>query len=138
MKIFLLYRNVLLFRHPKRTKKDGLLFLEPFAGKVWIYVILFGFVSTILLWIMTILEQNLINTPTNKDSGSGGRKHAINLESSSRNKLVLRLNKLFKQYKYDMKVLYAEKYQLFRDQYQTITLLFESFLFYASLICQQG
>lgn len=95
--------------------------------------------STILLWILGILEQNLINTSRYKDIIITNKlTSATNPESSTKSKFNLKLNKLLNRFKYGLEHLCGEKYHLFRDQYQTITLLFESFLFYTGLICQQG
>lgn len=151
--IICLNRNILIFRHPERTKNDGLLFLEPFTDDVWMLVIAFSVVSTILLWLFAIFEQNLHQFPLNENITTirvnqislDESKWHLNSKSKSssdsdsyRLKCIVIINKLLKRCKYGTMLLCGRGYHVFDNQYQTITLLFESLLFYTGLICQQG
>lgn len=149
------FRNILIFRHPERTKNNGLVFLEPFTDDVWLLMILFGIVSTILLWLFTIFEQNLYQlsfaneNPMTSMITLKNQIYSNNLKLSSpvitntntRNhlKCITIINKLLDRCKSGVMGLCIGGYHhLFKDKSKTLSILFESFLFYTGLICQQG
>ncbi|KAL9905206.1 uncharacterized protein LOC119632317 [Glossina fuscipes] len=49
-------RPCFIFRHPRSTKKDRVVFLQPFTNDVWVYVAIFGIFTILLLWILTTIE----------------------------------------------------------------------------------
>lgn len=140
---FVVFRTMLFFRHPKHTKMDGLLFLKPFTDDVWLYVIAFGGVSILMLCSLVVLEKRLLSTrPSNEILTtiqlSSEQHDNTTRRIQRRMKINLILKKLRKRFQCGLMLLCGDRHQLLTSQFQTVTLLLESVLFYIGLICQQG
>lgn len=57
--IFIIRRPCFIFRHPPSTKKDRIVFLQPFSNIVWILLGLCGIFTICLLWLLTSVERRL-------------------------------------------------------------------------------
>ncbi|XP_061391593.1 uncharacterized protein LOC133327014, partial [Musca vetustissima] len=51
-------RPCFIFRHPRSTKKDRIVFLQPFSNDVWILLAGCGVATILLLWLLTTLETD--------------------------------------------------------------------------------
>ncbi|XP_075162070.1 ionotropic receptor 64a [Haematobia irritans] len=49
-------RPCFIFRHPRSTKRDRIVFLQPFSNDVWILLAACGVLTILLLWLLTTLE----------------------------------------------------------------------------------
>ncbi|XP_036336121.1 uncharacterized protein LOC118746373 [Rhagoletis pomonella] len=52
-------RPCFIFRHPPSTKKDRIVFLQPFSNTVWISLGFCGIFTICLLWLLTTVERRL-------------------------------------------------------------------------------
>nr|QKN21506.1 ionotropic receptor [Zeugodacus tau] len=79
-------RPCFIFRHPPSTKKDRIVFLQPFSNMVWILLGLCGIFTICLLWLLTSVERRLeavgvveqLGHSTRSSSGSNMHSNATN------------------------------------------------------------
>ncbi|XP_073840410.1 ionotropic receptor 64a isoform X2 [Musca autumnalis] len=113
------FRPCFIFRHPRSTKKDRIVFLQPFSNDVWILLAGCGLATILLLWLLTSLETE------------GRPASAISTKSLP----VGRLKRRFIRWGgllcgYDIRDDNAAT--------QKVGMFLESLLFYVGSICQQG
>uniref|UniRef100_A0A1I8NZJ5 Ionotropic glutamate receptor C-terminal domain-containing protein n=1 Tax=Stomoxys calcitrans TaxID=35570 RepID=A0A1I8NZJ5_STOCA len=112
-------RPCFIFRHPRSTKKDRIVFLQPFSNDVWILLAACGFVTILLLWLLTTLEpeERSISVISAKLIPGGNFKRRL-----------VRWSGLLCGYdvRHDARAT------------QRVGLFLESILFYVGSICQQG
>ncbi|XP_059225312.1 uncharacterized protein LOC106093890 [Stomoxys calcitrans] len=112
-------RPCFIFRHPRSTKKDRIVFLQPFSNDVWILLAACGFVTILLLWLLTTLEpeERSISVISAKLIPGGNFKRRL-----------VRWSGLLCGYdvRNDARAT------------QRVGLFLESILFYVGSICQQG
>ncbi|XP_058975640.1 uncharacterized protein LOC101898959 isoform X2 [Musca domestica] len=112
-------RPCFIFRHPRSTKKDRIVFLQPFSNDVWILLAGCGVATILLLWLLTTLETD-------------GRPVSViptkSFPHGSFKKRLVRWGGLLCGYD-------------IRDDNsatQRVGMFLESILFYVGSICQQG
>ncbi|XP_041450571.1 uncharacterized protein LOC111074357 [Drosophila obscura] len=53
-------RPCFIFRHPRNTQKDRIVFLQPFTNDVWVLIMVCGVVTVCILWLLTTIEWKLV------------------------------------------------------------------------------
>ncbi|XP_068142268.1 ionotropic receptor 75a [Drosophila tropicalis] len=53
-------RPCFIFRHPRNTQKDRIVFLQPFTNDVWILIVICGVFTVFILWLLTTIEWKLV------------------------------------------------------------------------------
>lgn len=53
-------RPCFIFRHPRSTQKDRIVFLQPFTNDVWILIVGCGVLTVFILWFLTTIEWKLV------------------------------------------------------------------------------
>uniref|UniRef100_A0A1I8M9U0 Ionotropic glutamate receptor C-terminal domain-containing protein n=1 Tax=Musca domestica TaxID=7370 RepID=A0A1I8M9U0_MUSDO len=113
-------RPCFIFRHPRSTKKDRIVFLQPFSNDVWILLAGCGVATILLLWLLTTLETD--GRPVSAVIPTKSFPHG------SFKKRLVRWGGLLCGYD-------------IRDDNsatQRVGMFLESILFYVGSICQQG
>ncbi|XP_001984105.2 ionotropic receptor 75a [Drosophila grimshawi] len=52
-------RPCFIFRHPRSTQKDRIVFLQPFTDDVWMLILVCGVFTVLILWLLTTIEGKL-------------------------------------------------------------------------------
>lgn len=92
-------RPCFIFRHPRSTQKDRIVFLQPFTNDVWVLIMGCGIITVLILWLLTTIEWKLVphdgsalikpkGSPTTAASssaagGTGSAPHNCNLGGSN-------------------------------------------------------
>ncbi|XP_017100092.3 ionotropic receptor 75a isoform X1 [Drosophila bipectinata] len=53
-------RPCFIFRHPRSTQKDRIVFLQPFTNDVWVLIVGCGVLTVFILWLLTTIEWKLV------------------------------------------------------------------------------
>ncbi|KAH8386132.1 hypothetical protein KR200_006008 [Drosophila serrata] len=53
-------RPCFIFRHPRSTQKDRIVFLQPFTNDVWVLIMGCGIITVLILWLLTTIEWKLV------------------------------------------------------------------------------
>jgi len=53
-------RPCFIFRHPRSTQKDRIVFLQPFTNDVWVLIVGCGVLTVFILWFLTTIEWKLV------------------------------------------------------------------------------
>lgn len=53
-------RPCFIFRHPRNTQKDRIVFLQPFSNDVWVLILACGVLTVFILWLLTTIEWKLM------------------------------------------------------------------------------
>ncbi|KAH8378760.1 hypothetical protein KR009_001226 [Drosophila setifemur] len=53
-------RPCFIFRHPRSTQKDRIVFLQPFTNDVWVLIMVCGVFTVLILWLLTTIEWKLV------------------------------------------------------------------------------
>ncbi|XP_016978411.1 uncharacterized protein LOC108044066 [Drosophila rhopaloa] len=53
-------RPCFIFRHPRSTQKDRIVFLQPFTNDVWVLIVGCGVLTVLILWFLTTIEWKLV------------------------------------------------------------------------------
>ncbi|XP_049314438.1 uncharacterized protein LOC105224490 [Bactrocera dorsalis] len=79
-------RPCFIFRHPPSTKKDRIVFLQPFSNMVWILLGLCGIFTICLLWLLTSVERRLEAVGVVKQLGHSPRSSSnMNIAGATTN-----------------------------------------------------
>ncbi|XP_017860670.1 PREDICTED: uncharacterized protein LOC108612303 [Drosophila arizonae] len=124
-------RPCFIFRHPRNTQKDRIVFLQPFTNDVWILILVCGVATVCILWLLTTLEWKLVpqqGAALIKPKGGAPRHHYHHhhLVGGFRQRCYARLCN------------YISKRQALSKSSTREGLLLESVLFFVGIICQQG
>ncbi|TMW42881.1 hypothetical protein DOY81_012039 [Sarcophaga bullata] len=129
-------RPCFIFRHPRSTKKDRIVFLQPFTNDVWVFLAICGCITIVLLWILTSIERQFDPEGCDETFGNDDEKLAnlliednesVNLNIGGFKSCFLRWGGLFCGQSLDKS-----------KSRRRVGLFFESLLFYLGSICQQG
>ncbi|XP_067613782.1 uncharacterized protein Ir64a isoform X6 [Eurosta solidaginis] len=71
-------RPCFIFRHPRSTKNDRIVFLQPFSNEIWILLGFCGAFSICLLWLLTTMERRFQAVGVVKQLGQSTRAMSIN------------------------------------------------------------
>ncbi|KAM7355250.1 ionotropic receptor 64a [Cochliomyia hominivorax] len=137
-------RPCFIFRHPRSTKKDRIVFLQPFSNDVWIFLAVCGFITIVLLWILTTLESKfdpeefgLVKEPEEVKVFKRVFSAAIEQRMLENEKPVVKGGG-FKRWFVRWGGLFCGQNSGDEKSRQRVGLFFESLLFYIGSICQQG
>ncbi|KAM8710503.1 hypothetical protein ACLKA7_017166 [Drosophila subpalustris] len=151
-------RPCFIFRHPRNTQKDRIVFLQPFSNDVWILILVCGVLTVLILWLLTTIEWKLVphqGTALIKPKGGALPPHHLHAQqqqtaaeqeaaaSQTDSKSVASLHLLpveggFWPRCYAKLSNYINKRQANKKSPKRVGLFLESVLFFVGIICQQG
>lgn len=151
-------RPCFIFRHPRNTQKDRIVFLQPFSNDVWVLILVCGVLTVVILWLLTTIEWKLVphqGAALIKPKGGAPQRHkhrprvqpkeepAIDAapeadEVSVASLLVLPIEGSFWQRIYARLNNYISRRQALNKSPERTGLFLESVLFFVGIICQQG
>ncbi|XP_023178751.2 uncharacterized protein LOC111604776 isoform X2 [Drosophila hydei] len=154
-------RPCFIFRHPRNTQKDRIVFLQPFTNDVWVLILVCGVVTVFLLWLLTTIEWKLVpqqGAALIKPKGGVPQHHhhhhhhqqqqqqdvpTVSAVTLSDDVSVASLQLLpvvggFRQRCYARLSNYVTKRQALSKTSTREGLFLESVLFFVGIICQQG
>ncbi|TDG47462.1 hypothetical protein AWZ03_006054 [Drosophila navojoa] len=154
-------RPCFIFRHPRNTQKDRIVFLQPFSNDVWLLILVCGVVTVCILWLLTTIEWKLVprqGAALIKPKGGAPRHHyhhhhhtqqqqeqqqqeMATLENDDVSVASLHLLPVvggLRQRCYARFCNYISKRQALSKSSTREGLLLESVLFFVGIICQQG
>ncbi|XP_023296637.2 uncharacterized protein LOC111679316 [Lucilia cuprina] len=136
-------RPCFIFRHPRSTKKDRIVFLQPFSNDVWVFLAVCGFITIFLLWVLTSLERKFdpdeFEANTGTDMKAFERLMSAAMEDRRENKEMVSVKGGgFKKWFVRWGGLFCGQNAVDDKSRRRVGLFFESLLFYIGSICQQG
>ncbi|KAH8270327.1 hypothetical protein KR018_008027 [Drosophila ironensis] len=159
-------RPCFIFRHPRSTQKDRIVFLQPFTNDVWVLIVGCGVLTVFILWLLTTIEWKLVphdGTALIKPKGGAPPRHHHQHQQPSHEALEAAVRPITAVSVADDDEKWAEEEvqpidagTLWHRCYQKINkylkdrkdkkkkspervgLFLESVLFFVGIICQQG
>ncbi|XP_017839995.1 ionotropic receptor 75a [Drosophila busckii] len=148
-------RPCFIFRHPRNTQKDRIVFLQPFSNDVWVLILICGVLTVLILWLLTTIEWKLVphdGAALIKPKGGAPVHHhhqpqqpvarsvsAIEQDVQSLASVqLLPVKGGLWQRCYASLNNYILKRRQQRKSPQRVGLFLESVLFFVGIICQQG
>ncbi|KAH8418242.1 hypothetical protein KR222_006785, partial [Zaprionus bogoriensis] len=148
-------RPCFIFRHPRNTQKDRIVFLQPFTNDVWVLILVCGVLTVFILWLLTTLEWKLVphqGAALIKPKGGAPQRHKqrprpepeqdqavpetdaqsvaslqlLPVEGGCGQRIYARLSN------------YISRRQALNQSPERTGLFLESVLFFVGIICQQG
>ncbi|XP_065360298.1 uncharacterized protein Ir64a [Calliphora vicina] len=136
-------RPCFIFRHPRSTKKDRIVFLQPFTNDVWVFLAVCGFITIVLLWVLTSLERKF--DPEDFDANTGTDMKAfqrlmsaVSGHNQEEHEVVAVKGGGFQRWFVRWGGLFCGQNMGDDKSRHRVGLFFESLLFYIGSICQQG
>ncbi|XP_034480952.1 uncharacterized protein LOC117786710 [Drosophila innubila] len=140
-------RPCFIFRHPRNTQKDRIVFLQPFSNDVWILILVCGVLTVVILWLLTTIEWKLVphqGAALIKPKGGAPPPHHLHQQHQQQHQQspaqqeAAVLEGGFWQRCYAKLSNYISKRQANKKSPERVGLFLESVLFFVGIICQQG
>ncbi|XP_062127749.1 uncharacterized protein LOC133840104 [Drosophila sulfurigaster albostrigata] len=150
-------RPCFIFRHPRNTQKDRIVFLQPFTNDVWVLILVCGVLTVIILWLLTTIEWKLVphqGAALIKPKGGAPQRHRHHQHQQQQQQKtqeepdsdamsvaslqLLPVQGTFWQRCYARLSNYISRRQAQRTSPERVGLFLESVLFFVGIICQQG
>ncbi|KAH8289082.1 hypothetical protein KR044_000180, partial [Drosophila immigrans] len=147
-------RPCFIFRHPRSTQKDRIVFLQPFSNDVWLLILVCGVFTVLILWLLTTIEWKLVphqGAALIKPKGGAPQRHHHHHQTQEEAKeetpdddiSVASLQLLPVRGTLWQRCVawwrnYMRQQQAERKSPERVGLFLESVLFFVGIICQQG
>ncbi|XP_064546145.1 ionotropic receptor 75a [Drosophila montana] len=154
-------RPCFIFRHPRNTQKDRIVFLQPFSNDVWVLILACGVLTVFILWLLTTIEWKLMpqqGAALIKPKGGAPQHHHHHHQQQQEQEVdavaaleaqladdesvaslqLLPVKGGFWQRSYARLSNYINKRQAQGKSSKREGLFLESVLFFVGIICQQG
>lgn len=153
-------RPCFIFRHPRNTQKDRIVFLQPFSNDVWVLILICGVFTVLILWLLTTIEWKLVpqtGAALIKPKGGAPRRHKHHHVQPEQEQVARSVSALpepddesvaslpllpiegtFWQRVYARLNNYISRRQASNNSPERTGLFLESVLFFVGIICQQG